>query len=266
MFIGRRFWGLHGGPNPGEEHLDSPLSNFDIVVRAQIPLLIGLKNTLECMRTHSGYGAFIDYFMGSVIISVGLIIILVVLASILPSAITILFSIIVIVILGTLIYLLQHTRRAFREKYTLPSLLSNKGASFWEELWDGFVMIFCLPCALGQMARHVFQYDHMDAPLGLYFSDPTALPPLRPTAEQHASSSGHNGAFERPVIADQAGLGRNQPRNQNTGAAHRQQAIEARQRQEMMRDAAVPTTASAPPGQNNSRGGAPVMAQAHIVR
>lgn len=153
MFIGRRFWGLHGGPNPGEEHLDSPLSNFDvmgvptgtwssslfacqenvvpscvlsffcpcimwaqIVVRAQIPLLIGLKNTLECMRTHSGYGAFIDYFMGSVIISVGLIIILVVLASILPSAITILFSIIVIVILGTLIYLLQHTRRAFREK------------------------------------------------------------------------------------------------------------------------------------------------------
>lgn len=87
-----------------------------IVVRSQIPLLIGLKNTLECMRTHSGYGAFIDYFMGSVIISVGLIIILVVLASILPSAITILFSIIVIVILGTLLYLLQHTRRAFREK------------------------------------------------------------------------------------------------------------------------------------------------------
>ena len=116
------------------------------------------------------------------------------------------------------------------------------------------------------MARHVFQYDHMDAPLGLYFSDPTALPPLRPTAEQHASSSGHNGAFERPAVADQAGLGRNQQRNQNTGAAHRQQAIEARQRQEMMRDAAVPTTASAPPGQNNSRGGAPVMAQAHIVR
>lgn len=130
-----------------------------------------------------------------------------------------------------------------------------------------------------QMARHVFQYDHMDAPVGLYFSDPTALPPLRPTTEQQqlaAASSGlHSGAFERPALADEAGLGRNQPRNQNTGAAHRQQAIEARQRQEILRDAAVPATAtaSAPPsGQNNNNnnnnrgGGAPVMAEAHIVR
>lgn len=53
------------------------------------------------------------------------------------------------------------------------------------------------------MARHVFQYDRMDTKLGLYFGDPSILPPLRPTESQ----SQHAGQpFERPRIADEAGL------------------------------------------------------------
>jgi len=108
------------------------------------------------------------------------------------------------------------------------------------------------------MARHVFQYERMDSELGLFFGDPSALPPLRPTAEQQASSPG-NGAFERPAIADEAGLERNRGPNMFSGAAHRQQAIEARQRQEMQRDGAVRAAASAPPTTTP-------MAQARVVR
>jgi hypothetical protein len=102
------------------------------------------------------------------------------------------------------------------------------------------------------MARHVFQYDKMDTELGLFLGDPSALPPLRPTPEQTAAG-GADGTFERPATADTAGLHHDRERERmNTGAAHRQQAIERRQREEMMRDAATPTTAayaesSAPP-------------------
>lgn len=96
------------------------------------------------------------------------------------------------------------------------------------------------------MARHVFQYDHMDAPLGLYFSDPSILPPLRPTAEQQEQAIG--GIFERPAVADLAGLGLGRAHYQRVAAAHHQQAMEARQRQEIMRDA---TLASAPPTDYN---------------
>lgn len=87
-----------------------------IAVRAQIPFLIDLKNTLHTFRLQSGYGVFIDYFMASVIISVGLIIIIAVLSGIMPRAVTILFALIAGTLLGTLIYLLAHTRTAFKEK------------------------------------------------------------------------------------------------------------------------------------------------------
>jgi hypothetical protein len=87
-----------------------------IVVRAQIPFLIGLKNSFPCFRGVTGYGAFVDYFMASTIISFGLIVIMIVLSNILPSGVTILFALIVIATLGTLIYLLAHTRTAFKEK------------------------------------------------------------------------------------------------------------------------------------------------------
>lgn len=87
-----------------------------IAVRAQIPFLIDLKNTLHTFRTQSGYGVFIDYFMASVIIAVGLIIIIAVLSDVMPRAVTILFALIAGTLLGTLIYLLAHTRTAFKEK------------------------------------------------------------------------------------------------------------------------------------------------------
>lgn len=45
------------------------------------------------------------------------------------------------------------------------------------------------------MARHVFQYDAWDPPIGLFIGDPTKLPPL--TSEVND---------QRPTRADQAGL------------------------------------------------------------
>jgi hypothetical protein len=98
--------------------------------------------------------------------------------------------------------------------------------------------------SLMQMARHVFQYDKMDTEVGLFLGDPSTLPPLRPTPEQ-AAAGGADGSFERPVTADTAGLNNSTAHGRlNTGAAHRQQAIERRQREEMVRDAATPTTAA----------------------
>lgn len=115
-----------------------------------------------------------------------------------------------------------------------------------------------------QMARHVFQYDKMDTELGCFMGDPTSLPPLRPTPEQAASAQG--GAFERPALADEAGLRQHQGRHHNSGAAHRQEAIERRQREEMLRDSATPTTATATVAPSAPAGGGAVMAEAHIVR
>ena len=124
------------------------------------------------------------------------------------------------------------------------------------------------------MARHVFQYDKMDSELGLFLGDPSSLPPLRPTLEQQqqqqqgGGGGGSSGAFERPQIADEAGLiDRNV--SMNTGAAHRQQALERRQREELMRDAATPTTASLAtqsPLNNNRNNDAPIMAEAVVIR
>lgn len=115
------------------------------------------------------------------------------------------------------------------------------------------------------MARHVFQYDKMDTDVGLYLGDPSALPPLRPTPEQAAASASNpSGAFERPPQADNAGLhsGRQQGRS-NTGAAHRQEAIERRQREELEREGAVPVVAEA---QVQSVPSAPPVVQARVVR
>ena len=51
------------------------------------------------------------------------------------------------------------------------------------------------------MLRHVFQYDKMDTPPGLFLGDPSSLPPLRASPEQL-----EGGQFERPRTADEAGL------------------------------------------------------------
>lgn len=115
-------------------------------MRAQIPLLIALKNSIICFRHRSGYGinisdsvdslinfnslysliagVFIDFFVFSFLISIALICVL----SLVRFRSTVgvfLLSIIVIVILGGSLYLLGHMRVAFKEKYKnqIPFLL-----------------------------------------------------------------------------------------------------------------------------------------------
>jgi hypothetical protein len=151
MFFRRMFF-LHGPA--GQELLDRPMSNYDvlgvptgawssgffdcfsnivpscvlsffcpcimwsqIVVRAQIPLLISLKNTLQMLRNNSGYGAFVEYFLWSAVLIIALIIILVTLYNTMPSIVRSLVFILLIAVAGTLLSLLAHTRTAFRDKY-----------------------------------------------------------------------------------------------------------------------------------------------------
>lgn len=98
-------------------------------------------------------------------------------------------------------------------------------------LLDIPITILCLPCALSQMARHVFQYDRMDTKLGLFLSDPTVLPPLRPLEEEQ-------GEFKRPERADTAGLlwlydNPHPEVRDNRGGSHRQEEMLARQQQQL---------------------------------
>ncbi len=141
---------LYPGPRPDED-LDRPISNFDvigiptgiwssslcacfnnlvpscvlsfccpcvmwaqIVVRAQIPLLISLKNGFSCLQRVTGYGFFIDFFMWSLIISAGLIILMLSIA--LPEQLVYLLAAIVIIALALLLFAVGHTRTAFKEK------------------------------------------------------------------------------------------------------------------------------------------------------
>ncbi len=147
-----RFQFLIPGGRQGEENLDRPLSNFDvigiptgqwsssfcdclqnivpscllssccpcimwaqIVIRAQIPLLISLKNSIHSCRRLSGYGLFVDYFIWSILFSVVLVVV-VALVKPIPRVVLYLLIIMIIGLLGALIYLLGHTRTAFREK------------------------------------------------------------------------------------------------------------------------------------------------------
>ena len=99
------------------------------------------------------------------------------------------------------------------------------------------------------MARHVFQYDKMDTKLGLFVSDPSTLPPLRPTDIETGHGTGT--PYERPARADTAGLtwtydGAHPDARDNTGAAHRQQEIYERQ-QAQMRAQHIARGGTAPP-------------------
>ena len=130
--------------NPFEFHTIILYKNYtQVVVRAQIPLLIALKNSVIFFRRQSGYGlcilyiisvlicfpyvlfidtrfagVFVDYFMFSLLISIALICVLS-LVHFRNMAGVYLLSIIVIILLGSLIYLLGHMRVAFKEKYVL---------------------------------------------------------------------------------------------------------------------------------------------------
>jgi hypothetical protein len=151
MFFRHGRFMLFGG-RVGGEQLDQPLSNFDVigiptrawsshlfacyenclpsccvaftcpcimwgqvVTRAQIPLLIGIKNSIPGIRGKTGYGFFVDIFFWSVV----LIVVFAVVASVvggIPSIIRILMYILAIGLLIGFVYLVSHTRTAFREK------------------------------------------------------------------------------------------------------------------------------------------------------
>lgn len=151
MFFGRLRFLFGSGPMP--ENLDRPLSNFDvlgiptgfwttgvfgcfenimpscllsflcpcimwgqIVVRAQIPLLISIKNSFPTLQNNSGYGFFVEYFFWSLMISAGLLIIIILLHGQMPSIATTLLAILLVAVAGTLLGMVVHTRIAFREK------------------------------------------------------------------------------------------------------------------------------------------------------
>jgi hypothetical protein len=87
-----------------------------VVVRAQIPLLVSIKNAFEFLRRNTGYGAFVEYFFWSLVISIALLIIIIVLNDEMPSIVTTLLAIVLVVVAGTLFGMLVHTRIAFRQK------------------------------------------------------------------------------------------------------------------------------------------------------
>eukprot|EP01035_Chromulina_nebulosa_P021913 gene21913-28372_t len=105
----------------------------------------------------------------------------------------------------------------------IPFLIALKNSIVlfrrFSALLDAMISICCLPCSLAQLARHVFQYDRWDPPIGFYLRDPSLLPPLLPA-----------GSITRPEIADTAGLqwldNRAIPGTRdNTGLAHRREIM-----------------------------------------
>lgn len=142
---------LRGG-REGEATLDQPINNFDtigipqgawssgfcacyeniipscllsfccpcfqwaqVTVRSQIPLLISIKNSLPWIKRSSGYGFFVEYFFWSFVLCLALILILA-LVDIRPRIVWALVMIVLLVISIPLLYLVGHTRTAFKEK------------------------------------------------------------------------------------------------------------------------------------------------------
>lgn len=187
----------------GRERLDQPLSNFDvigvptgawdsslfqfyrnlipsclvsflcpcvmwgqIVVRAQIPLLIGIKNSFPWFRRTTGYGAFVDFFFWSLVLAIVFLTIASLISNI-PKFLKYILYIAAILLVLMFIYLVGHTRTAFREKYNFlliyNFLLTNfsaryqlpgcfpRGCEVWSMLVDHVIAIVCLPCSLSQV-------------------------------------------------------------------------------------------------------------------
>lgn len=142
---------LFGGPT-GQERLDQPLSNFDIIgiptgtwsthlfacwenivpscvvsfccpcimwaqiaIRAQIPLFIGIKNSCAWGRSRTGYGIFVDVFFWTLAISLMCIIVAATVSAV-SYSLRYLLYVIGIALLCGFAFVIGHTRTAFRDK------------------------------------------------------------------------------------------------------------------------------------------------------
>lgn len=273
----------------GEETLDRPANNFDvagipisqwhsglfcchkniipscflsffcpcklwaqIVVRAQIPLLISLKNSLGArFRLNSGYRVFMDFFWIPLALIIGIILILALLKNKIPRDVTALLYILLGSVMVIFVYINGHVRVAVREKYLLPGFIPiNNGCAVPNCMIDLLVSCLCLPCSLSQLARHIFQYERWSPSIGLSLGDPSKLEPLEESPR-------------RPHRADAAGLQwADHPRpddiTQFTGAGARQrmedEAAEAQSQRAGLSATVVPATNviySAPPMSNH---------------
>ncbi len=126
------------------------------------------------------------------------------------------------------------------------------------------------------MARHVFQYDKMDTMPGP-LTDPFHIPPLAPLPGDLESGGGEgglgsnhhqpqaDGTYRRPDRADVAGLDwvNNNPSpedRRNTGAAHRQEDLARRQREQMLAMGPGGSSNGTYTGNGNTAASTPVVA------
>jgi Cys-rich protein (TIGR01571 family) len=167
-----------------------------VVVRAQIPLCIDIKNSFTCLSRRSGYSFFIDIYLYTGLVSLALLLVLVSQAEQIKNATSNAFYVVLwgfdVILIWLFLYYNAHIRMAVREKYHLnTNFFRSRGIAEWTI--DSAVATLCLPCSLAQLARHVFQYDKWEPQIGLFQGDPSGLPPLE-------------AVVHRPDRADQAGL------------------------------------------------------------
>lgn len=151
MFWGRLLGRSPASPSPDQENLDRPFSNFDIagvptkqwssgffefyqnlvpscllscfcpcllfaqvVIRAQIPFFIALKNSFSCIRGVSGCGFFFDIFLWLIVLIAGSIFL--VFSVKLPAIVKYFFALLGLICIMMFLFINGHLRTAFRMK------------------------------------------------------------------------------------------------------------------------------------------------------
>mmetsp|Transcript_16774 Transcript_16774/g.25207 ORF Transcript_16774/g.25207 Transcript_16774/m.25207 type:complete len:304 (+) Transcript_16774:54-965(+) len=168
----------------------TPVLWSQVAIRSQIPALVDLKNYSHISRRTSGYHCLVDLYVLFMVVGLLFLALCVIFWGV--PYVGYLFLLLTLFTLAPFYYILGHLRTAFRMKYSIPGYFPE-GAEAWDCVLDVVIGIFCHPCSLSQMARHVFQYQRWDPEIGLFLGDPSTLPPLE-------------GDFRRPPEADNAGL------------------------------------------------------------
>lgn len=131
-----------------------------LVVRAQIPLYISLKNQFSGPDRTSGFCFFVWlYFFAVALLATSVLLVALfwnttaqVENAHAGLALFLILAFVCVLTLG------GHLRFAFRRKYDIPDICGEGWGNFsilFDCLVGGFL---CIPCSLAQMARHVFQY------------------------------------------------------------------------------------------------------------